>query len=604
LIVTRARWTSSTSRSACFAALALLAVAPGSAAASSSMAIQPDGKIVLASEAWPGFAAVTRLNADGSLDESFGDHGTAIDRRLPSLLVVAVQPDGRILAASKHQLVRYLPNGQPDPTFGEGGIAGDPIPLRRRKQYWMDRPEFILALPDGRFFLAGARTLNYPEGEGIVRLYDSDGSLVEIVGFVPETGPPPLLDSVLKGLVLEDDGSLIAAGSASPRNGGGPVPLFGRFVPGSGSAYDTSFGSGGNLALATPFKWAEGSALARDADGLVLAGTAEGTFMLARFDSEGLPDPAFGDQGFAAPPIVGTSGGPGTSEAQAIAVDGAGRLVAAGGTTKWGNFHQRRGSIEPTCERCLEPLVARYTSDGDLDTSFGADGLARLIVPEGTSLYGENSEAEQVAVLPGGKILVKGFTKLTGSSLQVPILARLNPDGSLDTSFGEDGLERLQLPCMEKDLARLRRDGCIAAARVRLRVRGLSRGRPSLSLRVRPSLPWARIATVRMRLPRALSMVFGLPGRVRVLAIGGAKGRSSDAGQRRYFGATPVERRPGVVAFNNLGQPRVLDVQVRRGALHQVRRALGRRLAFHITVRFRYEGARAGRQALIIRKGI
>ena len=64
------------------------------------VAIQPDGKIVLAGEMWPPFAALARVNPDGSLDPSFGQGGFVVDRRLPVLKSIALQPDGRILAGA------------------------------------------------------------------------------------------------------------------------------------------------------------------------------------------------------------------------------------------------------------------------------------------------------------------------------------------------------------------------------------------------------------------------------------------------------------------------------------------------------------------------
>jgi len=71
--------------------------------------------------------------------------------------------------------------------------------------------------------------------------------------------------------------------------------------------------------------------------------------------------------------------------------------------------------------------LARYNADGSLDTSFSGDGK------ETTDFAGDSDSAWGVAVQPGGKVVVAG-----GSNSDFA-LARYNADGSLDTSFSDDG---------------------------------------------------------------------------------------------------------------------------------------------------------------------
>lgn len=581
---------------------ALLLLAPTGASAGSSTVLQPDGKIVVAGEAWPAFGSIARLNADGSLDSSFGDGGTVVERRIPPLRMVAVQPNGRIVAASGTQLARFLADGSPDPSFGDGGIAGEVGPYRYWNRSGEEGPESVLIRPDGGILLAGPRNLSYPTPQGIVRLYNSDGSFAETVGFVPVTPSLRISQSALRGIAIQPDGALVGVGSAFLAGRAGASLVLGRFVPGSGSAYDPSFGGGEGLVRPNHFTSERGSAIVRDAGKLIVAGEAENTFMLARFDQDGKVDTTFGNGGFADPPIEGTSGGLGSSAANAVALQDDGKILAAGVTSKWGDWTPGKFLTGYSCGSiCEEPLVARFTADGQLDTSFGQGGLVRLTTPGGGRLAA--SSADSVFALPGGKVLVQGVSRVPGTTLNVPFLERLNPDGSFDPTFGEGGMVRLPPACSsEKRLARLRRQGCIAGARARLRVSGLASGRPSVSLRVRPSLPWARIATVRLRLPDGLRATAALPGKARVLAIGGTRGSSSDGGPNRYLGAQPAEPKPGRIAFNDLGEPQVLDVRLRRAALRAVR-ALGRKPVFHVTVRFLHEGVRAGRQTLAFRIG-
>lgn len=576
------------------AIFALCLAIPTGASAAGSMALQPDGKIVLATEAWPAFGAVARLNSDGSLDESFGAGGTVVDRRMPPLKAVALQPDGRIVAVAGEgfKLTRYLDDGHPDSSFGEGRVAGTYDP--QASAFAGAGPETVLVRPDGSIVVGGARPLSkYIIPQAIVRLYNADGSFAETVGFVPQSSVPPTIsESWLKGLVAGANGSLVMAGGAFGSMTGANT-LLARFVPGTGAPFDGSFGGGQGL-VRPAFPEASGAnAIVQDAGGLLVVGEADGTFMLARFDREGNVDKGFGNGGFANPPIEGTSGSYGSSHARAVAVQEDGRLVVAGDTSKWSewSYQPKAGS---SCKNCPEPLVTRYTPAGDFDPSFGVNGLVRLIAPNGGRLLGP---AEQVAVLPDGKILVQGTALEPNSLLEAPFLFRLNADGTPDPSFGDGGFVRVQPPCLEKSLRVLRRQGCIPAARVRLAVGGLSGRRPFVSMRVTPSLPWARIGTVRLQLPRALRARPALAARARILAIGGEQGVEGTP----FRGAEP-EVEPEKVRFWGLGEPRELRAQLWHGFLRaRGGFSAGRKLTFRVTVRFRYRRSRVGKQTVVLR---
>ena len=76
--------------------------------------------------------------------------------------------------------------------------------------------------------------------------------------------------------------------------------------------------------------------------------------------------------------------------------------------------------------------VVRYNPDGSLDTSFG--GTGNIFIP--VSDYGDY--AGSVAIQPNGKIVVAGITFIDGDS--VFAVGRLNPNGSVDTSFDGTGV--------------------------------------------------------------------------------------------------------------------------------------------------------------------
>jgi uncharacterized delta-60 repeat protein len=100
-----------------------------------AIALQPDGKIVVAGRSNSFSFGLVRYKANGSLDRTFGPNGNGKVTDFPNAsqgaAAVAVQPDGKILAVFGVNLstapyyefarARYLPNGSLDPGFGQGG---------------------------------------------------------------------------------------------------------------------------------------------------------------------------------------------------------------------------------------------------------------------------------------------------------------------------------------------------------------------------------------------------------------------------------------------------------------------------------------------------
>ena len=144
------------------------------------------------------------------------------------------------------------------------------------------------------------------------------------------------------------------------------------------------------------------TAVAVQADGKILvAGSSDGNFALARYGADGAPDPSFSGDGL----VTTDLGGPDTAQDVAIQADG--KIVVAG--SSGGNF-----------------ALARYTAAGGLDTSFSGDGLQ-------TTDFGAAAGATAVAIQGDGRIVVGGAS---GGDFA---LARYDAQGALDTSFSGDG---------------------------------------------------------------------------------------------------------------------------------------------------------------------
>jgi len=103
-----------------------------------AVAIEPNGKIVLAGTDSRERFVVARLTAAGALDPSFGGNGvvrTRIDDRFREANDLAIQPNGRIVVVGwsggdwtpRFALVRYLPDGRKDLSFGDRGRVVTPL---------------------------------------------------------------------------------------------------------------------------------------------------------------------------------------------------------------------------------------------------------------------------------------------------------------------------------------------------------------------------------------------------------------------------------------------------------------------------------------------
>src|SRR6476659_154052 len=158
----------------------------------------------------------------------------------------------------------------------------------------------------------------------------------------------------------------------------------------------------------TDFGFGSGSAEAtvRQPDGkIVVAGSTPGgdyRFALARYNPDGSLDTSFSSDGKQTTDLGGFD------QANGVALQADGKIVVVG-FTGGGDF-----------------ALARYNSNGSLDTSFSGDGMQ-------TTDFGGNDQAKAVAVQGDGKIVVAGNGGPGGA------VARYNPNGSLDTSFSGDG---------------------------------------------------------------------------------------------------------------------------------------------------------------------
>jgi uncharacterized delta-60 repeat protein len=138
-------------------------------------------------------------------------------------------------------------------------------------------------------------------------------------------------------------------------------------------------------------------------------------FFVARYNSGGSLDTSFDGDGKATIDFSGSQ-----DEATSVVLQPDGKVLAAGGAYISSHYHF---------------AIARYNSDGSLDTSFDGDGKVT------TNIQSYNDFIEDLVLLPDGKIVAVGRSANPQASWNDDVaIARYNSDGSLDTSFDGDGL--------------------------------------------------------------------------------------------------------------------------------------------------------------------
>jgi uncharacterized delta-60 repeat protein len=257
----------------------------------------------------------------------------------------------------------------------------------------------------------------------------------EILGTADDTAPsvtPTWNDTtlVLPGLssglyrvtiddALADETGRLLDGDGNGTPGGDYVRDFVVSTPGAGT--DGSFGTGGVAFSNLGDSESEVRAMVVQPDGKILvAGFSNHNstyfdFAIARYLPNGTLDPTFGTGG-----VVQTDFGVNRLDrVRALALQADGKIVAVGEAAM---VNQSDHSF----------AVARYLTDGTLDTTFDVDGLA-------TDDFGQyRDQADGVVVLPDGKIVVSGRAGTSSNNADFALL-RLLPDGTPDSTFDGDG---------------------------------------------------------------------------------------------------------------------------------------------------------------------
>jgi len=391
------------------------------------------------------------FDTDGMVTTAIGS-GTADDQAN----AIAVQPDGKILVAGQSDqgsnfvsnydfaLVRYNSDGSLDTTFDTDGIVTTDF------GNVLENGNDIVLQPDGKIIVAGSSIADILGTIADVALarYNSDGSLdttFDTDGKV--TTDFGNSDETASAVALQPDGKIIVAGATNL----GMNNDFALVRYNSDGSLDTTFDSDGILTtdFGGAFSPEAASSLGLQPDGKIIAaggitdiGGNIADFALVRYNSDGSLDTTFDTDGKVTTDFDSTF----YDSANAIALQPDGKIVVAGIT-------------EDIFNNLADFALARYNSDGSLDTTFDTDGKVT------TDLGSSIDFGSDVALQLDGKIVMAGGS-LLGGSIDFA-LARYNSDGSLDATFDTDGLVITSFDNIFYDAANaiaLQPDGKIVAA--------------------------------------------------------------------------------------------------------------------------------------------
>jgi len=384
---------------------------------------------------------------NGELDGAFGaggklttDFGVAF---ASAGAVTAWQADGKLVVAGTEggeiALARYNADGSLDASFGVGGRARALVPDLRDTTGSGSSDDAVVAVgiqPNGKIVVAG-RTSYGEDYHMMVARFTAEGSLDDDAanGFGPDRLGYAQVDfgtdsEVAYAMAFTADQNIVIAGQAAGDFAVARLTSTGRLDVGfsDDGIQQVDFSDG---------QFDKAQAIAIQPDGRIVvggttyAGEGPGPLALARLNADGslddgsaadfTPSDTFGVDGR----VVAYFGE--FADVRSLALDAQGRIVA-GGTVTWPDFES-------------DALVARFTTFGELDASFGGSGMVAVD-------FGAAGDTGTTVLLPeGGQILIAGTVEGNSEGSRGSFaVGRLNDDGTTDFGYGAGGVAVVDFP--------------------------------------------------------------------------------------------------------------------------------------------------------------
>lgn len=363
-----------------------------------TMTVQDDGKIIVAGTDYASGFVVARFNADGTLDDTFGQDGRVSVQvgGVDMAQALAVQDDGKIVLAGytfaewtwDFAVLRFNSDGSLDTSFDSDGVVVTDFGMSS------DLARDVEIQSDGKIVVVGYTEASANRNIAMARYntdgsldatFDGDGLLVSDLGTVRDDA---------YAVAIQDDGKLVVAGQARQ----GLTDLdFAIIRYNADGTLDTTFGSGGKTFVDFDGSADQASCLAIQADGMIVVGgvaklDGNNDFALVRLAADGTLDAGFGTDG-----RVTTAFAAGADEMVKDVIVGANGSILAVGYTNLGSVYYGFA-------------LASYNPDGTLDASFGTDGKVVTDIGSG------NDFPVEAALQADGNVIVAGsaFQRETG----------------------------------------------------------------------------------------------------------------------------------------------------------------------------------------------
>ncbi len=356
-----------------------------------------------------GTASVLPGAFPGPLDPTFGmgglrDHDIGTnDEKIRDIIPLT---SGKLLAIGytgdpswDFVLTRYNINGDRDLSFGGG--TGVVTTTFGDGSYDYG---FAMAIQDDRKIVAAGKTNNdiglarYLPNGILDITFDGDGLVTTDLGSASDE---------IYDMAIQSDQKIIVAGKSQVDFALARYTITGTL--------DTTFGAGGIVITDLNSGSSDHAyGMAIQPDGMIIVGgDSNNDIALARYTITGTLDTTFGTGGI----VISDLGSNDSGSALALQEDG--KIIVAGTSSSVATSH--------------DFVLARYTITGTLDTTFGTDGVVTTDFSPSLYINASYDDANDLVIQPDGKIVAAGRS---GDYFAV---ARYNPDGSLDTTFGAGG---------------------------------------------------------------------------------------------------------------------------------------------------------------------
>ncbi len=326
-----------------------------------SMAVQTDGKVVVAGYAWNGSNndfAMARYNTDGSLDNTFSSDGkqTTSFGANDYANSVVIQNDGKIVAAgytisdnSSFALARYNTDGSLDNTF-----SGDGKQTTRFSPSSDNFANSVALQSNGKIIVAGYTNTGAGSNNDIaVARYNSNGSLDNTFSSDgKQTTDISSSDDFGNSVAIQTNGKIVVAG----RTWNGTNSDFALVRYNNDGNLDYTFDSDGKQTTDFGFSEDYANSIALQPDGKIVVAGHNGDFTMykiaiARYNADGKLDPTFSSDGMQV-----TDFGLSDASANSVAIQTDGKIVTGGSS----NNHF---------------ALAWFKADGSPDNSFSNNGI-------------------------------------------------------------------------------------------------------------------------------------------------------------------------------------------------------------------------------------